>query len=99
MFLKRVCNHILSTVTTVNANTVRALNIALGKSETELVNKWKQRFADENISEIEPSIRHILEHVIRKEKVKYFNGFVICICIYQIATTKGFSCIFCGKNQ
>lgn len=69
MFLKRVCNHILSTVSTVNVNTLRALNISLGKSETELVDKWKQRFADEKITEIDPSIRNILEHVIRKNKV------------------------------
>lgn len=72
MFLKRLCNHVLSTVPTVNVNAVRALNFTLGKSDTELVNKWKQRFADEKISEIEPSIRHLLEHVIKKEKVKYF---------------------------
>lgn len=69
MFLKKVCNHLLSTVSTVNVNTFRALNFALGKSDTELINKWKQRFADEKIPEIEPSIRNILEHVIRKEMV------------------------------
>lgn len=71
MFLQRLSNRLLSTSTVpvLNIQSLRALNVLLGKTETELVDKWKQKFAHENISEIETSIKHILDHVIGKDKV------------------------------
>lgn len=47
-----------------NASSSRCLNIALGTSETEIIDKWKKKFASENISEIDISIKHILNHVV-----------------------------------
>lgn len=69
MFLQKLSRRLLSATSVVNVNTLRTLNFALGRSETELIDKWKQKFAEENISEIDTSIKHILEHVIEKEKV------------------------------
>lgn len=51
---------------------VRYLNLALGKSETEIIEKWKRKFASENISEIEESIKHILDHV--QKEVNIFSS-------------------------
>lgn len=69
MFLQKFSKRLLTAASFLNVNTVRTLNYALGRSESELIEKWKQKFADENISEIDTSIRHILEHVIEKDKV------------------------------
>lgn len=41
----------------------------LGSCENEVVEKWKQKFANENISEIESSIKHILDHIIGRNEV------------------------------
>lgn len=70
MFLQKLSKRLLSATTSVvNTHFLRTLNYALGRSETELIDKWKQKFAEENITEIDTSIQHILEHVIEKEKV------------------------------
>lgn len=72
MFLQKVSRQLLTANTVLNVNTLRCLNIAniaLGKNETEIIEKWKQKFAKENIDEIESSIKHILDHVINKKEV------------------------------
>lgn len=69
MLLQKLSSRLLSTIPVVNVNTLRTLNIALGKSETELIDKWKQKFAEEKIPEIDTSIKHILDHVAQKDKV------------------------------
>lgn len=66
MFLHRISRRLLASNT---LNTQRCLNIALGRSDTEIIDKWKQKFASENISEVESSIKHILDHVIEKKEV------------------------------
>lgn len=70
MFLQKLSNRLLSTIPVVSVNALRTLNIVFGKSENELIEKWKQKFAEENISEVDVSIKHILDHVVQKDKVK-----------------------------
>lgn len=69
MFLHSVSRRLLTANTVLKVNTLRCINIAFGSSETEIIDKWKQKFASENISEIESSIKHILGHVIGQKKV------------------------------
>lgn len=70
MFLQRFSTRLLLATNVVNKSTFRSLNYALGKPETEIIDKWKRKFADGNISEIDSSIRHILDHVIEKSQVR-----------------------------
>lgn len=79
MFLHRVSRQLL-TSSVFGVKTLRCLNIAFGSSESEIIDKWKQKFASENVSEIENSIKLIIRHVIEdKEVVKY---------IYSLHTMK-----------
>lgn len=55
--------------TSVMLNSVSCKKIALGSSETEIFERWKKKFANENISEIDSSLRHILNHVTGKNTV------------------------------
>lgn len=69
MFLQKLSNHLLVAKSAININSLRALSIAFGRTESELIDKWKQKLADENITEVEQSIKHILDHVVGKDKV------------------------------
>lgn len=40
-----------------------------GSSGNEVIKKWERKFAKENISEVEVSIQHILNHVVGKNEV------------------------------
>lgn len=71
MFLQKV--RILAGKAAFQTN-MRCLNIALGPSDSEFVEKWKKKFANENISEIESSIKHILNHVI-EQNVRIITNF------------------------
>lgn len=65
MFLQKL--RLLTANALLHSNPLRCLNTAsLGASETEIIDKWKQKFASENISEIESSIKLILNHVIEQ---------------------------------
>ncbi|XP_055308117.1 MTRF1L release factor glutamine methyltransferase [Sitodiplosis mosellana] len=68
MFLHRVSRQLLTANTVFSVKTLRCLNIAFGRFETEIIDKWKQKFASENVSEIENSIKYILEHVIEQKE-------------------------------
>lgn len=67
MFLQKVSRRLIT-----HAVPFRCLKIVSGKTETEIIDRWKQKFANENVSEIETSIKHILHHVIVKTKVRKF---------------------------
>lgn len=54
-------------------NRLKSQGIVLGSSANEVVAKWKQKFANENISEIDSSIKHILDHVIGRNEVELIN--------------------------
>lgn len=68
----------------MHLNSLRSLNIAaLGTCETEIIEKWKQKFASENISEPDESIKHILKYVIsnvivlnKEENEPNINGMI-----------------------
>lgn len=49
---------------------VRNLSGSYGTFESELIEKWKRKFEEEKVPEVETSLEHILEHVIDKEKVR-----------------------------
>lgn len=69
MFLQKFSTRLLLATNVINKSTLRTLNYAIGKPETEIIDKWKRKFADENISEIDSSIRHILDHIIERSQV------------------------------
>ena len=73
MFLHRVSRQLLIANNVFSVKNLRCLNIALGRSETELIDKWKQKFQSENVSEIENSIRYILEHIVERNEVMSFH--------------------------
>lgn len=66
MFLQKMSKRLYTANTLLNYNGLRC--IASGSSETAMIDKWKQKFRSENISEIDNSIKHILEHVIHEQK-------------------------------
>lgn len=76
MFLHNVSRRLLTANTVLRVNTLRCINIAFGSSENEIIDKWKQKFASENISEIETSIKHILGHVIEQKEVAIIIPYV-----------------------
>lgn len=41
--------------------------VAYGQSE--LIDKWKSRFEEENVPEVDASLENILEHVLDKDKI------------------------------
>lgn len=69
MFLHRLSRQLLIANNVFSVKSLRCLNIAFGRSETELIDKWKHKFASENVSEIENSIRYILEHIVEQNEV------------------------------
>lgn len=71
MFLQSV-NRLFSAKTLFSVKTLRCSNIAFGRSE--LIDKWMQKFASENISEPERSIRHILEHIVGQNQVEFLKS-------------------------
>lgn len=72
MFLQKFSARLLLATNVIKKRTLCTLNYALGKPETEIIDKWKRKFVDENISEIDSSIRHILDHVIEKSQVSIY---------------------------
>lgn len=54
---------------TKNFNRLRSCGV-LGSYENEVIEKWKKKFKYENISEIETSIKLILDHIVDKKEVK-----------------------------
>lgn len=76
MFLQRATSRLIMTNTVLNVNKLRSLDIALGKSETELIDKWKLKFANEKISEIDTSLKHILHHVIQQKVNNFWMNFL-----------------------
>lgn len=66
------CKRLLTKCAVNSFNRLR-YSIVLGNSENEVVEKWKQKFANENISEIESSIKHILDHVIGRNEVEIIH--------------------------
>lgn len=69
MFLQKLSKRLFTFNAILNASTLRCLNVALGSAESEIIDKWKRKFANEKISEIESSIKHILDHVLEQKKV------------------------------
>lgn len=72
MFLRKMfcCKRLLKTSVILNFNRLASSkNIALGSSENEIIEKWKKKFANENISEIESSIKHIMDHVTEMVRI------------------------------
>lgn len=48
---------------------VRNISGTYGDYESELIEKWKRKFEEEKVPEVETSLEQILEHVVDKEKV------------------------------
>lgn len=47
-----------------------ARNMTLAFGQSELIDKWKTRFEEEKVPEVEASLENILGHVLDKDKVK-----------------------------
>lgn len=75
MFLRKGSRQLTANI--LNVNSLRCSNVALKKSE--IIYKWKQKFANENISEVDSSIKHILNFV-QKEV------FIVIFCLKFFST-------------
>lgn len=62
MFLRKGSRS-LFTANVLKTGAHRCSNVAQKNSETEIISKWKQKLANENISEVDSSIKHILNYV------------------------------------
>lgn len=72
MFLRQFTNKFLVPATsTLSKNLCRNINGILGTYESELIDKWKQKFAEENVPEIDTSVEQILQHIIEKDKASF----------------------------
>lgn len=71
MFLRQI-NAKLRAVCVQSMQNALTRNISgtLDACESELIDKWKQKFESANIPEIDVSLEHILDHVLHKDKVK-----------------------------
>lgn len=77
MFLRQFQNKVklnepTTTLSLIKNLFVRNISGTYGKYESELIEKWKRKFEEEKVPEIETSLEQILEHVIDKEKVSLF---------------------------
>lgn len=64
-----------SLLTNVSLKSLLARNlttVAFGQSD--LIDKWKSRFEEEKVPEVDASLENILEHVLDKDKDKVGNG-------------------------
>lgn len=71
MFVSQLSLRLFRANFNVALNTVRCFNFALGKTESELIEKWKRKFASEQISEVDESIKHILNHVQKEVDILF----------------------------
>lgn len=71
MFLRQINTKLRAVgVQSVQNYLTRHVSGTLGKFESELLEKWKQKLEDEKVPEIETSLEHILDHILEKEKVR-----------------------------
>lgn len=73
MFLRRICSHLVSKAYAFNCNRPMCHKVTgiLGTYESDLLDKWKEKFTDLNVPEIDLSLEYILMHVLDKEKVSW----------------------------
>lgn len=72
---KQLLNLNINRLIVLNFNRfVSCRNVALRSSENEIVEKWGKKFAKENVSEIELSIKHIFNHVVGKSMVRIIES-------------------------
>lgn len=77
MFLNKMfcCKRLLKANVILNCK-----NIGFGSSasrlhcaKNEIIEKWKKNFTNENISEIESSLKHLMDHVIGKTVCNFYK--------------------------
>lgn len=72
MMLKLFNSFLLKERPLFNNVTIKPLllrNISMAYGESELIDKWKLKFEEENVPEVDASLENILDHVLDREKV------------------------------
>lgn len=73
MFLKTFNSLFLRESSLLNGLSLKPLvfrHMTMSFSQSELIDKWKTKFEEEKVPEIESSLENILERVLDKEKVR-----------------------------
>lgn len=75
MLLKILNSFLLKETTLFNNVTVKPIllrNLSMAYGECELIDKWKSKFEEEKVPEVDASLENILDHVLDNEKKKVF---------------------------